>query len=169
MLITDSVVHEIDVVRYLTDSPIVAVEVKRPKRNSLAPSWLGDPILVLLETESGILVDVEMNVNIQFGYQVKTEAVFEKGVAEIGRTAGLTRWQDGRIFGEEHTTFKTRFAEAYDAQIQRWVNATKRGEIDGPSAWDGYLVAASCEAGVKAQQTGEREEVVYVPRPAFYN
>jgi len=108
-------------------------------------------------------------VNIQFGYQVKTEAVFEKGVAEIGRTAGLTRWQDGRIFGEEHTTFKTRFADAYDAQIQRWVNATQRGEIDGPSAWDGYLVAASCEAGVKAQQTGQREEVAYVPRPAFYN
>ncbi|MFC5931433.1 gfo/Idh/MocA family oxidoreductase [Cryobacterium melibiosiphilum] len=169
MMITDSVVHEIDVVRFLTDSPIVSVEVKRPKRNSLAPSWLQDPILVLLETESGILADVEMNVNVQFGYQVRTEAVFEKGIAEIGRTAGLTLWQDGQYGGAEHTTFKTRFADAYDAQIQRWVTATKKGEIDGPSAWDGYLVAAACEAGVRAQETGERVEVEYVPRPAFYS
>lgn len=49
------------------------------------------------------------------------------------------------------------------------MTATKRGVIDGPSAWDGYLVAAACEAGVLAQQTGERVEVQYVPRPAFYS
>lgn len=169
MLITDSVVHEIDVVRFLTDSPIVAIEVKHQKRNSLSPAHLQEPILVLLETEAGVLADVEMNVSVQFGYQVKTEAVFERGIAEIGRTAGLTLWQDGRYGGVEHASFKTRFAEAYDTQIQRWVNAVARGTIDGPSAWDGYLVAAACEAGVKALESGERVEVEYVPRPAFYN
>jgi len=169
MLIHDSVVHEIDVVRYLTDSPIVAIEVKHLKRNSLSPEHLKEPILVLLETEAGVLADVEMNVSVQFGYQVKTEAVFERGIAEIGRTAGLTLWQDGRYGGVEHTSFKTRFADAYDTQIQRWVNAVARGTIDGPSAWDGYLVAAACEAGVKALETGEQVEVVYAERPAFYN
>ena len=169
MLINDSVVHEIDVVRYLTDSPIVAIEVKHLRRNSLSPEHLKEPILVLLETEAGVLADVEMNVSVQFGYQVKTEAVFERGIAEIGRTAGLTLWQDGRYGGAEHTSFKTRFADAYDTQIQRWVNAVALGTIDGPSAWDGYLVAAACEAGVKALETGERVEVEYAPRPAFYN
>lgn len=169
MLITDSVVHEIDVVRYLTDSPIVAIEVKHPKRNSLSPAHLYEPILVLLETEDGVLADVEMNVSVQFGYQVKTEAVFEKGIAEIGRTAGMTLWKDGRYGGAEHGSFKTRFAEAYDTQIQRWVNAVSRGEIDGPCAWDGYLVAAACKAGVEALETGGRVVVDYAPRPAFYN
>lgn len=169
MLITDSVVHEIDIVRYLTGAAITAVEVKYPRRNSLAPERLTEPILVLLETESGVLADVEMNVSVQFGYQVKTEAVFEKSVAEIGRTAGMTVWKDGRYGGSEHASYTTRFADAYDTQIQRWVNAAKRGEIDGPSAWDGYLVAAACEAGVKALETGERIPVDYVPRPAFYH
>jgi len=92
MLIFDSVVHEIDVVRYLTDSPIKSIEVKHMKRNSLNPEGLNDPILALLTTESGVLATVEMNVSVQFGYQVKTEAVFEKGIAEIGRTAGMTRF-----------------------------------------------------------------------------
>ena len=58
---------------------------------------------------------------------------------------------------------------AWDSQIQRWVNATAHGEIDGPSAWDGYLVSAACQAGVAALTTGERVDVVYAERPAFYN
>lgn len=168
MLIEDSVVHEIDVVRFLTDSPIQAIEVKHPRRNTLSPAHLNEPIFALLHTESGVLANVEMNVSVQFGYQVKTEAVFEQGIAEIGRTAGLTLWQDGRWGGAEHASFKTRFADAYDAQIQRWVNAVSRGEIDGPSAWDGYLAAVACKAGVEALHSGELVEVVYEPQPAFY-
>ncbi|MFM6967968.1 MAG: Gfo/Idh/MocA family protein [Microbacteriaceae bacterium] len=168
MLIFDSVVHEIDVVRYLTDSPIASVEVKRMKRNSLSPAHLNEPILVLLETESGILATVEMNVSVQFGYQVRTEAVFEKGLAEIGRTNDMQTHFEGKISVDEHASFKTRFAAAYDSQIQRWVNATQRGTIDGPSAWDGYLAAAAVEAGLVAINSGNRSEVSYQKKPAFY-
>lgn len=169
MLIFDSIVHEIDVVRFLTDSPIKAIEVKQMKRNKLSPERLNEPILALLETESGVLADVEMNVSVQFGYQVKTEAVFQKGIAEIGRTAGMTTFHEGLIATEEHMSFKTRFAAAYDSQIQRWVNAVHNGTIDGPSAWDGYLAAAAVEAGLEALRTGTRVEAKYAAKPAFYN
>ena len=168
MLIFDSVVHEIDAVRFLTDSPIKSIEVKHMKRNKLSPEKLNEPILALLETEDGVLATVEMNVSVQFGYQVKTEAVFQKGIAEIGRTAGMNTFFDGQIATEEHMSFKTRFAAAYDTQIQRWVNATKLGIIDGPSAWDGYLAAAAVEAGVAALQTGNKVEVSYKSKPSFY-
>jgi myo-inositol 2-dehydrogenase/D-chiro-inositol 1-dehydrogenase len=169
MLIEDSVVHEIDIVRFLTDSPIAAIEVKHPKRNELSPKGLNEPIFALLYTESGVLANVEMNVSVQFGYQVKTEAIFQKGIAEIGRSSGLNLWQDAKLSTAEHTSFKTRFAAAYDNQIQRWVNAVKRGTIDGPSAWDGYLASAAVTAGVEALTTGARVEVVYAPKPKFYN
>lgn len=168
MLIFDSVVHEIDVVRFLTDSPIVAVDVKHLKRNSLNVEHLDEPVLVFLETESGVVADVEMNVSVRFGYQVKTEAVFEQGIAEIGRTGGMTVWSNGRYGGAEHTSFKTRFAAAYDNQVQRWVDATARKTIDGPSAWDGYLAAAAVEAGLVALKTGQRTEASYQPMPDFY-
>lgn len=169
MLIFDSVVHEIDVVRYLTDSPIKSIQVRHMKRNSLNHEGLNDPILALLETQSGVLATVEMNVSVQFGYQVKTEAVFEKGIAEIGRTSGMTTWFDGSIATEEHMSFKTRFAQAYDTQIQRWVNAVKLGKIDGPSAWDGYLAAAAVEAGVAALNNGQIVTVDYASKPELYN
>lgn len=169
MLIPDSVVHEIDTVRFLTDSPIVAVEVKHLKRNSKNFPHLKEPILAFLETETGVIADVEMNVSVGFGYQVKTEAVFDSGIVEIGRTSGTTIWSDGRYFGNEHVTFKTRFAAAFENELQRWVNAAKAGTIDGPSAWDGYLAAAACDAGSEAIATGQRVEVAYAPKPAFYN
>lgn len=169
MLIFDSVVHEIDAVRFLTDSPINSVEVKHMKRNSLSPEGLNEPILVLLETQSGVLATVEMNVSVQFGYQVKTEAVFQRGIAEIGRTSGMALFADGAIATAEHMSFKTRFAAAYDHQIQRWVNAVAKGTIDGPSAWDGYLAAAAVEAGVTALNSGAKEPVEYAAKPKFYS
>ena len=168
MLMTDSVVHEFDVVPWLVGEPIVSVEVRKGRRNSLAPEWLHDPQMVLLETKSGVLVDVEINVNAQFGYQVTTEAVFERGIAEIGRPTGLALWRDARRSVAEHTTFTTRFASAYDLQIQSWVAAAERGAIDGPSAWDGYRAAVLCAAAVEAQSTGSRLEVQYAEMPAAY-
>ncbi|MEN9735440.1 MAG: hypothetical protein RL129_150 [Actinomycetota bacterium] len=169
MLIFDSVVHEIDVVRFLTDSPIHSVQVRQMKRNSLSPEKLNEPILALLQTKSGVLATVEMNVSVQFGYQVKTEAVFEKGIAEIGRTSGMTRFVDGSITGPEHMSFKTRFSQAFETEIQLWVDAAKKGTIAGPSAWDGYLAACAVEAGLEARSSGNIVEVKYDEKPAFYN
>jgi myo-inositol 2-dehydrogenase/D-chiro-inositol 1-dehydrogenase len=168
MLITDSVVHEFDVVPWLAGSPIKTVEVKYPRRNSTAPERLREPILVVMELENGVLVDVEMNVSVKFGYQVATEAVFEDGIARIGQPSGLQLWQGGRVSSAEHTSFTTRFAAAYDSEIQRWVDAVRDGRlVDGPNAWDGYLVALACEAGVRALDGGV-QAIESAERPAFY-
>jgi myo-inositol 2-dehydrogenase/D-chiro-inositol 1-dehydrogenase len=169
MLIADSVSHEIDIVRFLTGSPIVSAEVKQLKRNKLAPERLNEPILVLLETESGVIATVEMNVSVQFGYQVITEAVFQKGVSEIGRSNGMTTWEAGRSSTAEHVSYLTRFARAYDDEIQSWINAAKLGQIGGPNAWDGYMSVAVVEAGLKSLKSGERVLATYVAKPAFYN
>jgi len=168
MLIFDSVVHEIDVVRFLTDSPIKTVQVRHLKRNSLSPERLQEPILVLLETDSGVLATVEMNVSVQFGYQVKTEAVFEKGIAEIGRTSGMTQFFEGAISTPEHVSFKSRFADAFNFELQQWINSIRTRKFDGPSAWDGYLAAAAVAAGLEALKSGAICSVKYEQKPSFY-
>lgn len=168
MLIYDSLVHEIDIVRYLADSSIKNIQVRQMKRNKLSPDRLDEPILALLETESGVLATVEMNVSVQFGYQVATEAVFQKGIAEIGRTQGLTLFSNSKISQTEHISFKTRFKDAFNTEIQRWVNAVKNNSIDGPSAWDGYLAAEAVAAGLLARASGEIVEVNYEQKPSLY-
>ena len=45
-----------------------------------------------------------------------------------------------------------RFKDAYDAEVQAWVDDAAKGEINGPNAWDGYLAAITADALVKAQQ-----------------
>lgn len=169
MLITDSVVHEFDVIPWLAGSPVVSVEVRQPRSNSLGREDLREPILVIMELANGVLVDVEMNVSIQFGYQVGTEAVFEKGLARIGQASGIQQWREGRYFLNEHADFTTRFAAAYDVQVQKWVDAVNDGRlVDGPNAWDGYVVAVSCEAGVKALDGPGVVPVETGDRPDFY-
>jgi myo-inositol 2-dehydrogenase/D-chiro-inositol 1-dehydrogenase len=169
MLINDSVVHEFDVAPWLAGAAVRSVEVRHPRRNGRSPRHLREPILVLFELENDVLVDVEMNVSVGFGYQVATQAVFENGLARIGEPRGLQQWRDGSFRVADHTSFATRFADAYDTQLQRWVDAVRAGVlVDGPSAWDGYLVALACEAGVIALEQGDRIAVASPDRPAFY-
>jgi myo-inositol 2-dehydrogenase/D-chiro-inositol 1-dehydrogenase len=167
-LITDSVVHEFDVIPWLAGATVTSVEVRHGKRNALSPAHLREPILVLMELDNGVLADIEMNVSVQFGYQVATEAVFERGVSRIGQPEGLQLWQEGSFRIGEHQSFATRFRQAFETEVQDWADAAKRGEIAGPSAWDGYKVAAACAAGVKALHGRGPVELGLPPVPAFY-
>jgi myo-inositol 2-dehydrogenase / D-chiro-inositol 1-dehydrogenase len=168
MLINDSVVHEFDVIRYLTGQEIKNVQVRLGRATRHAPSGQHDPQHVLIETEKGVLADVEIFVNAQFGYQVATQAVFEEGIVNIGEDGGPYIRNAGRWGGEITPGFVERFREAYDIEIQRWVEAAKRGEVDEPTAWDGYATAACCEAGVAAQKSGEKVDVSLKNRPSIY-
>jgi myo-inositol 2-dehydrogenase/D-chiro-inositol 1-dehydrogenase len=138
MLILDSVVHEVDIVRYLTGEEIVAIRVIAPRSTSAAPEGLRDPQFVIMETESGILVDVEIFVNTTFGYEVRTELVAEKGQARIGLPEGMVTQSGQGWGGSIPKDFKERFGAAYDVEFQRWIDAVRSGaNVDGPGVWDG--------------------------------
>ncbi|GAA0483166.1 Gfo/Idh/MocA family oxidoreductase [Streptomyces olivaceiscleroticus] len=168
MMINDSAVHEIDVTRWLLDEEITAVRVLFPKPTDKAPEGLNDPQLILFETAAGQVVDTELFVDCGFGYQVQCEAVCTDGTARVGDDRGVFSNTANGWGGAIDPGFEDRFVDAYDRQVQRWVDATRRGEVEGPSCWDGYAAAAVCEAGVRAQETGERVTVELIERPALY-
>ncbi|MFJ2949564.1 Gfo/Idh/MocA family protein [Streptomyces sp. NPDC087226] len=168
MLITDSVAHEVDATRWLLGHEIAAVTVLRPAPSAGAPDGLLDPQFVVLETDGGALSDVEIFVNCGFGYQVQAEVVCERGTARIGDGHALVTNVGGRWGGTIAQDWTERFAQAYDDEVQAWVDATRRGEVAGPSTWDGYAAAAVCEAGVRALDTGGRVEVDLVEQPELY-
>ena len=64
--------------------------------------------------------------------------------------------------------WRARFADAYTAELQAWVDGLDRGETIGPSAWDGYAATSVVEVGVNAVRTDERLAVGYVEKPALY-
>ncbi|MBO1267499.1 Gfo/Idh/MocA family protein [Arthrobacter cavernae] len=169
MLINDSVVHEFDAVRFFTGEEITSVQVRLGKATRNAPNGQHDPQHVLLETESGVLADVEIYVNAKFGYEVATQASFEDGIVNIGGDGGPYIRTSGRWGGKVTPGFEDRFGAAYDVEVQAWVDAARRGEIGGPTAWDGYATAACCEAGVEAQTSGEKVKVQLNTKPDLYN
>jgi myo-inositol 2-dehydrogenase/D-chiro-inositol 1-dehydrogenase len=169
MLINDSVVHEFDAIRFFTGEEITSVQVRLGKATRNAPNGQHDPQHVLLETESGVLADVEIYVNAKFGYEVATQASFEDGIVSIGGDQGPYTRSNGRWGGKVTPGFEERFGAAYDVEIQSWVDAALRGEIGGPTAWDGYATAACCEAGVEAQKSGEKVTVRLNTKPALYS
>ena len=159
MLVLDSLVHEVDIARYLLGEEITAVTVLRPRATSAAPPGLQDPQFVVMETASGTQVDVEVFVNTTYGYEVRTELVAERGSAMTGLGVGLVRRTPAGWGGAIPGDYRERFAAAYDVEVQRWVDAVHRGTTDGPGAWDGYAAAAVCAAGVESLRTGRRVEV----------
>ncbi len=169
MVVRDSLVHEVDVTRYLFDEEIVAIQIIKPAPNPSGPEGLADPQTAILRTASGRHVDVELFVHTGVAYEVRTEVVGEKGSAMIGLDVGLVRRTGPGIWGGQITPgFRERFGRAYDTEIQRWVDAVRAGvNVDGPTAWDGYAAAAVCAAGVESLQTGLPVDVNLVARESI--
>jgi myo-inositol 2-dehydrogenase / D-chiro-inositol 1-dehydrogenase len=159
-MMRDCVVHEVDVARFLLAEEIVSVQVIKGLATSTAPAGTNDPMLVIFESESGKIVTAEVFVRTGVAYEVRTEVVGELGSATIGLDQNLqVKSPDGRWGGQITPSFVERFGQAYDIELQRWIDAAAQGTIDGPGAWDGYAAVAVCEAGVKAVRTGRRERV----------
>ncbi|PBC65932.1 inositol 2-dehydrogenase [Streptomyces sp. Tue6028] len=168
MLVNSSVSHEIDAARWLLGQELTAVTVLRPRPSSHAPEGLLDPQFVLFEAADGAVVDVEVFVNCGFGYQVRCEAVCESGSARIGDEHTMVVTSAGGAHEEVAQDYLVRFADAYDREVQAWVDATRQGRVTGPSAWDGYAASAVAEAGVRALEEGGRVTVELAPRPDLY-
>jgi len=173
MIVKDSLVHEVDVTRFLFDEEITSVQIIKPAANPAAPEGLQDPQIAVFATESSKHVDVEVFVTTGVAYEVRTEVVGEKGSAMIGLDVGLLRKSaPGNWGGQITPSFKERFGQAYDIEIQRWVNAARAGDAtgdytDGPGAWDGYAAAAVCAAGVRSLETDAAVAVDMVARDSI--
>jgi myo-inositol 2-dehydrogenase/D-chiro-inositol 1-dehydrogenase len=168
MAITDTAVHDIDLTRWMLGEEIVAVQVLKPRKNSLG-GRLEDPLLMVFETESGVLVDVETSVNIRYGYDIRGEVVGEQGTVALAETAPVTVRRDGAFIGRVPGDWRERFLRAYDVEIQEWIDTVGgRGEF-GPSAWDGYAAAVVSDAAVEALHDGSRVNVKLIEKPTLYS
>jgi myo-inositol 2-dehydrogenase/D-chiro-inositol 1-dehydrogenase len=166
MAITNSAPHEFDIARFVLEAEYVSISAFTPK--SAGPLRPGSPVIMVVETAAGHIVNIEVNVNAAYGYDVRGELVGEKGSVSLrspfhsemslNLTSGLSYPKDWR----------PRFAEAYRLQNQAWIKSITTGQPVGASAWDGYAATAIAEAGVKALASGAAQKVQMVKKPAFY-
>lgn len=168
MAITDTAVHEIDLVRWMFGEEVAATGVLVP-RKSRNGGDLQDPLIVLFELESGAIVDVEVSVNIRYGYDIRGEVVGEEGTAALGEISPVVVRREGALSSRVPVDWRERFIRAYDVELQEWLDGVAAGrEPSGPNSWDGYAAAAVAEAALQALAGGERVAVKLADKPGLY-
>ena len=168
MAVTDTVIHEIDTMRWLLDDEYVSAQVLFPKKTSKASKHLADPQIVLLETTTGVRIDVEVFVNAIYAYDIQCEVVGETGVASLPEPSNILLRSEAKRSVALLTDWKDRFIASYDVELQEWIHSVAFGKISGPSSWDGYAAAVTADACVEAQKTSKIVEIKLSSRPALY-
>ncbi len=167
MAIVDTAVHDIDIARWLFDDEVAETLVVTPRKSSRGGA-LQDPLIMLLRMAGGAIVDIEVTVNIAYGYDIRGEIIGETGTAEMAETAPVLVKREGRVSGRVPEDWRERFLRAYDVELQDWVDHCNRGTVSGPSSWDGYAATVVTDAGLAAARSKTWAKITMRDKPSLY-
>jgi myo-inositol 2-dehydrogenase/D-chiro-inositol 1-dehydrogenase len=168
-MIDDTAIHEIDISRFLLGEEIAKVRVDTPRATSRRFEHLQDPLVLVATTESGVLIDDEVNVNIQFGYSIECELVLEAGTVRLGDQEHTVLRDESGNRNAICSSHIDRFHDAFNQEVQQWIRAVERDEHAGSTAWDGYAATVVVDAAIESLDNGGREVgVAMIEKPAFY-
>lgn len=166
--VENSMVHEIDVLRWLLGENYATAEVRYGKSTSKAKEGLHDPQTMILTTESGVRIDVESFVCNGQCYDIRCEVVCEDAILNLPKPATIEVLANTVRGNAVDADWSTRFTEAYNVEFQEWINACKEGRVDGPTAWDGYACQVAAAAASAARETQTIVDIKYDDMPSFY-
>lgn len=168
LLMSNAAVHDFDALRWLLSEEITSVTVHLSSSRRVANGQF-DPLLVLLRTESEVLIELEIFVNAGYGTEIRAEAVCEAGIVALSPWAEISIKHEGRAASPVAQHTFTRFGEAYRLEARSWIDSISQGRPPSPNAWDGSVatsVADACRLAIGGKRTVE----VRVPdRPAMYS
>ncbi len=168
MAVENSMIHEIDVLRWLLGEDYATAEVVFSKKSKNAGEGYQDPQIMILTTKSGVRIDVESFVNCRYAYDIQCEVVCEEGVIRLPEPNNAPVRMNASIVSPICESWSQRFVDAYNLEFQAWINASKAGVVDGPTAWDGYVAAITATAASKARVVQKRVGIEMDETPEFY-
>jgi myo-inositol 2-dehydrogenase/D-chiro-inositol 1-dehydrogenase len=166
MAITNSAPHEFDVIRYVLNTEFSSIAVWQPKRSDAVVA----PVVMVLETTDGQIVNIEVNNNAAYGYDVRAELIGENGAIAMNNVA-YTR-TDLKLSNSIRydADWRTRYAEAYRRQNSAFLDFVRTGVFPkiGSNCWDGYCAAVVANTGARALAEGVKLPVTMMAKPEFY-
>jgi myo-inositol 2-dehydrogenase / D-chiro-inositol 1-dehydrogenase len=155
--VVNSAIHELDVIPWLLQSPITAVNWQAPRASGLIEEGLQDPQLILLRTSDGVLTSVDVFLNDRYGYDVRCEVLGEQGaislVEPVRTVSDLALARSTRYPAD----WRLRFADAYRRELQAWVDAVlAQAPTPLATAADGLTAARAAEAVITSMHEDGR-------------
>ena len=169
MSIKNAGIHEIDIMRWLLEDEYAEGQVVLPRQNSKSEPDLQDPQIMMLQTKKRIAIDVELAQSSGYGYDIQCEVVGELGTARLPEPSAVVTRMNGACSYGVIPGWETRFIEAYDIELQKWVDEVKEDHITGPTSWDGYIACVTAATLGECRVEGVRKEIKTLERPNFYN
>jgi myo-inositol 2-dehydrogenase/D-chiro-inositol 1-dehydrogenase len=168
MAITNSAPHEFDIARFVLGADYRAISVFQPAAGDASKTVA--PVFMVLETDGGQLVNIEINNNAAYGYDVRGELVGETGSICLNAAAPTRRNGALMEFERYASDWRARFAEAYRLQDKAFVHFVRTGAFpaNAATAWDGYCATRVAEAGLEALAKGLRVTLATEEKPPLY-
>ena len=168
MAITNIAIHELDICRWLLGEEYKSGQVLKVRQSACSTRGYDNPQIVLLETESGCRIDIEIQVAEAYGYDIQCQVVCEKGTISLPDPAAPVQRAAAACSFPLLTDWKDRFIEAYDIEFCQWVQAVTQHKLDGPTSWDGYAACIAADTLNASRNTGRFLPMEMIERPALY-
>lgn len=164
-------IHEIDVMSWLFDDPFVSAQALMGRSAAYVKDFKGlhDPVVLKMTTRSGIMVLLEVNMSCGYGYDIQCEVVSENGTVKMPEPPVISKRYRLQQTNAIQSTWKTRFTEAFDAEMQAWIDSIRTGKDQNvANAWDAYRAALMADALIEAENTGKEVHFELPECPVFY-
>lgn len=168
MAITNIAIHELDICRWLLGDEYKSGQVLKVRQSSLSTRGYDNPQIVLLETDLGCRIDVEVQVAEGYGYDIQCQVVCEKGTVNLPDPYAVTTRSNASYSTPILKDWSKRFIEAYDIELNDWVEAVANDSSTGPSAWDGYAACVAGDTLNRSRAAGSFLEIKMIPKPDLY-
>lgn len=168
-ILNNSAGHDVDSARWLLGSDVKSIQVKGIKSREEYPDTAQDLLFLQMEMLNGTLAIGEVYVNVDYGYEVITELVCQKGTVTTGQAdKAILRCKNNRSMYMT-SDFRSYFAEAYLAEITSWIDSINKDQVfTGANAWDGYEAAIVTIAGGTSLHENRVVQVPSIKKPKLY-
>lgn len=166
LVISNASVHEFDICRFVLGEEFAAISVTAARMSSL--STARRPLLLTIESVSGVVITLEAFLDAQYGYEVQADLVCETGTRSLSRLPRISERSDSRFGYAVDADWRAHFADAYRLQLRDFVRFAAGGPPVGSSAFDGYAASKIAVFGLNALKEGGRVAIDIGPKPDLY-
>jgi myo-inositol 2-dehydrogenase / D-chiro-inositol 1-dehydrogenase len=158
-LFRDMMIHDLDMARFLLGEEPIAVSAFA---SSLVDKAIGeagdvDTAVVILQTKSGKVAEISNSRRASYGYDQRIEAHGSKGMLQAGNVKETTvefAGANGFATDKALNFFLERYAAAYRAELDAFIETVKSGAEPHPNGEDGLKANRLADAAYQSWKTG---------------